>query len=226
MILPSPLRPERTIEAVAFDLDGLMFDTEALFFRVASAMLTDRGKTFTHEIMAAMIGRQWPVAGKAFKEMAGLDESLDDLLAEARARFYAQIDSAVHPTPGLFALLAHLEHRQIGRAVTTSSRREYAGRLLGQHGLDHHFRFLLTAEDVTRSKPDPEIYQKAARGFGIEPACLLVLEDSPAGIAAARAAGAFTIAIPHDHSPAQSLTQAHAILPRLDDPRLLALFES
>ncbi len=63
------------IQAVAFDLDGLMFDTEALFFQVASAMLADRGKVFTHEIMAAMIGKQAPIAGMAFKTMAGLDSA-------------------------------------------------------------------------------------------------------------------------------------------------------
>jgi HAD superfamily hydrolase (TIGR01509 family) len=211
------------IRAVAFDLDGLMFDTEALFVRVAGAMLADRGKVFTPEIMAAMIGRQWPVAGAAFRAMAGLEESLDDLLAEARARFYALMDGAVHPTPGLFGLLATLEHRAIPRAVATSSRREYAERLLRHHGLLGHFAFLLTAEDVVRSKPDPEIYRKAADRFAIAPGSLLVLEDSPAGVAAARAAGAFVVAVPHEHSPAEALGAAHRIVPSLDDPELRAI---
>jgi HAD superfamily hydrolase (TIGR01509 family) len=219
----SAIRWKRPIRAVAFDLDGLMFDTEALFFHVASEMLADRGKTFTHEIMAQMIGRQWVVAGRAFKEMAGLDESLESLQAEARGRFYALIDSAVHPTPGLFALLAHLEHLGVPRAVATSSRREYADRLLRNHGLDRHFQFLLTAADVARGKPDPEIYLKAASRFEIEPGELLVLEDSPAGVAAARAAGALVIAVPHEHSPAADLAEAHAVIDRLDDPRLVAL---
>jgi HAD superfamily hydrolase (TIGR01509 family) len=216
------VNPAESIRAVAFDLDGLMFDTEALFVRVASEMLADRGKLFTPEIMAAMIGRQWPVSGKAFKEMAGLSESLEELLDEARSRFYAQMDAAVHPTPGLFALLAHLEHRDIPRAVCTSSRREYADRLLKNHGLLDHFAFLLTAEDVTRSKPDPEIYLTAASRFGVEPSAMLVLEDSPAGVAAAHAAGAYVVAIPHDHSPAGALAAADRIVPRLDDPALLA----
>lgn len=213
-----PARPR----AVAFDLDGLMFDTEALFFRVASEMLAARGKEFTHEIMTQMIGRQWDVAGAAFKRMAGLDEPLDALRAEARARFGALMDTAVHPTPGLFALLAHLEHAGIPRAVATSSRREYVDRLLGQHGLGRHFAFLVTAEDVARSKPDPEIYLTVAERFGIPPGDLLVLEDSVAGVTAARAAGAFVVAVPHDLSPAENLNAAHLIVPRLDDPSLLA----
>lgn len=212
-----------SILAVAFDLDGLMFDTEALFNRVAGEMLADRGKVFTPEIMAAMIGRQWAVSGKAFKEMAGLSESLDDLLAEARQRFDAHIDTAVHPTPGLFALLAHLEAAGRPRCVATSSRRIYADRLLRTHGLLDHFAFVLAAEDVTRGKPDPEIYRTAAQRFGIPPASLLVLEDSPAGVAAAKAAGTFVVAIPHDQSPAVGLGAADRIAPRLDDPAILRL---
>lgn len=219
-------RPTRPIRAVAFDLDGLMFDTEALFFRVAHEMLADRGKVFTPEIMAAMIGRQWPVAGRAFKDMAGLEEPLDVLRDETRRRFYDRIDTAVHPTPGLFVLIEHLERRSIPRAVATSSRREYAAMLLGKHGLDHHFAFVLGAEDVTNSKPDPEIYLTAATRFGVDPSELLVLEDSPAGVTAARAAGAFTIGVPHEHSPSEGLTSAHRIVPRLDDPTLLELLDA
>ena len=218
--------PATPIRAVAFDLDGLMFDTEALFFRVATEMLADRGKTFTHDIMAAMIGRQSPIAGLALKTMAGLDEPVEELMAEARSRFYAVMDTAVHTTPGLFALLAHLENRGIPRAVTTSSRRSYAERLLTNHRILDHFAFLLTAEDVLRSKPDPEIYLKAARRFGIEPASLLVLEDSPAGVAAARAAGTFVVGVPHEHSPAEPLAAADRVIDRLDDPELFRRLET
>ena len=103
--MPTPIR------AVVFDLDGLMFDTEALFFRVAAEMLAARGKRFTPEIMRTMIGRRAVEAGQAFKTLAGLDEPVEDLMAEARARFFAEMDAAVHPTPGLFALLDHLEAR-------------------------------------------------------------------------------------------------------------------
>jgi HAD superfamily hydrolase (TIGR01509 family) len=215
------MRP--TIRAVAFDLDGLMFDTEALFFRVASEMLKSRGKVFTKEIMAAMIGRQAAIAYPAMKEMAGLQESAEELLGEARERFFALIDTAVHPTPGLFSLLSHLETIGMPRAVCTSSRRAYAERLLGNHGLSHHFAFLLCAEDVTLSKPNPEIYLTAASRLGILPTELMVLEDSPAGLTAAKAADVFAVAIPHEHSPAEALSSADLIVTRLDDPAVLAL---
>jgi HAD superfamily hydrolase (TIGR01509 family) len=210
------------ILAVVFDLDGLMFDTEALFFRVASDMLRDRGKVFTHEIMRAMIGRQPAISAQAFRDMSGVDDEPEALMAEARDRFLAELDTAVHPTPGLIALLDHLHTRKLPHAVATSSRTDYAERLLQGHGLRGRFQFVLAAEDVTRHKPDPEIYLTAASRLGVEPASVLVLEDSPTGLLAAKGAGTFAVGVPHEHSPASDLAIADLIVTRLDDPVLLA----
>jgi HAD superfamily hydrolase (TIGR01509 family) len=213
---PAPIR------AVAFDLDGLMFDTEALFIRVLSGFLEERGRSMTPEILAAMLGKRAAEAYPAFRRLTGFEEAPEELLAELRRRFNAEVDAAVHPTPGLIALLAHLEKRGIPRAVATSSRLEYAEGLIVRHGLREHFAFLLTAEDVTHGKPDPEIYRTAASRFGIEPRNLLVLEDSPPGLAAAKGAGAFAVGVPHEHSPVSGLSDADLIVPRLDDPALFA----
>jgi HAD superfamily hydrolase (TIGR01509 family) len=209
--------------AVVFDLDGLMFDTEALFHRVTTELLAARGKRFTTEMMNAMIGRRAVEAHEALRDLAGLDEPAEVILAEVRERFAAEVDSAVHPTPGLFALLGRIEAAGLPRAVATSSRRSYAERLLGRHGVLDRFAFVLASEDVSRGKPDPEIYRTAAGRFGVPPGALLVLEDSAAGIAAARAAGAFAVGVPHDHSPADGLGHADLIVSRLDDPALLCL---
>jgi HAD superfamily hydrolase (TIGR01509 family) len=214
------------IRAVVFDLDGLMFDTEALFHRVAGQMLVERGKVFTREIMCAMIGRRAEEAGLAFKTLAGLDEPVEALMAEARSRFLAEMDAAVHPTPGLFVLLEHLERRGLPRAVATSSRRAYAQALLTRHGLMAHFSFLLTSEDVTRGKPDPEIYRTAIARFGVPAESVLVLEDSPPGVQAGKGAGAYVVGVPHEHSPADGLGSADLLVERLDDPALLAMLGS
>jgi HAD superfamily hydrolase (TIGR01509 family) len=214
------------VSAVVFDLDGLMFDTEALFFRVSSDVLASRGKSFTAEIMQAMIGRRSAEVGHLLKTLAGLDEPVEVLLGEIRERFRAQVDHAVHPTPGLFVLLEHLGRRAIPLAVATSSSRGYAVQLLSGHGLANRFAFVLASEDVTRGKPDPEIYRRAADRFGIPPGAMLVLEDSPAGLAAAKSAGAVAVGVPHDHSPAAWLTGADLVIPRLDDAGLLNLIDN
>ena len=214
-----------SIRAVVFDLDGLMFDTEALFFRVSAEMVAARGKTFTPEIMRAMIGRRSVEAGYMLKTMTGLDEPLDVLLADVRQRFYAEMETAVHPTPGLFHLLDRLGHHGLPLAVATSSRRSYAAQLLGQHRLLNRFRFVLGSEDVARGKPDPEIYLTAIERFDVPPRSVLVLEDSPAGVASGRAAGAYVVGVPHEHSPARAMQSADLIVPGLDDPGLLGLFD-
>ncbi len=216
--------PDR-IRAVVFDLDGLMFDTEALFFRVSSEMLAARGKSFTPEIMRAMLGRRAADAGHVLKTMTGLAEPVEVLLADVRQRFYAEMDTAVHPTPGLFALLDHLGRSALPLAVATSSRRSYAERLLNLHRLGGRFRFVLAAEDVTHGKPDPEIYARAIERFAVPSRSVMVLEDSPAGVAAARDAGAFVVGVPHEHSPAETLGAADLLVPRLDDAALLRLLE-
>jgi HAD superfamily hydrolase (TIGR01509 family) len=213
------------IRAVVFDLDGLMFDTEALFFRVASQVLQSRGKRFTPEIMRALIGRRGAEVAGWLKAMAGIDEPPEIILGEVREQFAAEVDTAVHSTPGLFALVDHLHRRGLPTAVATSSGRAYADRLLTRHGLAGRFAFVLTSEDVTRGKPDPEIYRSAADRFTVPAGEMLVLEDSPAGVEAARGAGAVAVAVPHEHSPVEALRAADLIVPRLDDPVLLALID-
>jgi HAD superfamily hydrolase (TIGR01509 family) len=213
------------IRAVVFDLDGLMFDTEALFFRVTSQVLESRGKRFTPEIMRSLIGRRAAEVAGWLQTMAGIDEPPEIILGEVRERFAAEVDTAVHPTPGLFALLDHLQRRGLPPAVATSSGRAYADRLLARHGLAARFAFVLTSEDVTRGKPDPEIYRLAAGRFAIDAGEMLVLEDSPAGVESARGAGAVAVAVPHEHSPAEALRSADLIVPRLDDPALLAMID-
>ena len=210
------------ILAVAFDLDGLMFDTEALFFRVASEMVQARGKSFHVDIMRAMIGRQPSESGMALKTLAGLDEDPEVLMAEATERFMALVDSAVQPTPGLIHLLDRLDQHAMPLAVATSSHRKYAERLLNRHKLIERFALVLAREDVTKHKPDPEIYATVASRFGISAASLLVLEDTPTGLAAAKSAGAFAVGVPHEHSPATDLVAADLIVTRLDAPELLA----
>ncbi len=214
------------IRAVVFDLDGLMFDTEALFFRVASEALADRGKAFTPEIMKQFIGRRAREVAPLWKSLAGVEGPVEDFLADVRKRFYDEVDTTVHPMPGLFVLLDSLQRLKCPSAVATSSGHAYAERLLVRHGLESRFAFVLAAEDVKLGKPDPEIYQLAAHRFGVPARSMLVLEDSPAGLAAARSAEAFAVGIPHEHSPVEALQAADLIVTRLDDPSLLHLIAS
>jgi HAD superfamily hydrolase (TIGR01509 family) len=214
------------IRAVVFDLDGLMFDTEALFFRCASQALADRGKIFTQDMLKHFLGRRADEVVESWRSVAAVQEPVRDFLAEVRERFYAVMHTEVHPMPGLFVLLDRLHALALPAAVATSSRHSYADRLLVRHGIRERFEFVLAAEDVTRGKPDPEIYVLAAARFGVPAPSMIVLEDSPAGLAAAKGAGAIAVGVPHEHSPAEALNAADLLIARLDDHKLLRLIES
>lgn len=165
-----------------------------------------------------MPGRQ---ALPIFREHYALNESVEELATECRAHFYDVLGTQPPPLlPGVLELLDRLEVRGIPKAIATSSRSVYVKRVLTPHGLLDRFSFVLTSDDVTLGKPHPEIYQKAAARFGHEPSAMLVLEDSPNGLRAAKGAGARCIVVPHDLVPRNEITEADAVLASLRDPRL------
>lgn len=210
------------IRAVALDLDGTLFNTEDVFFRAASDVLAARGRRFTPELMAAMIGRRAVESYPMLAERTAWPEPPEALRAEIRAHFETILDDAIRPMPGLLGLLDAIAAAGLPLAVATSSTRRHPERLLGHFGLRERFRLILSAEDVERGKPEPDIYLLAAERLGVPAPSVLVVEDSVAGIASGVAAGCRVAAIPHDHSPAGLLAAAHLIASALDDPILLA----
>ena len=122
--------------------------------------------------------------------------------------------------PGLTELLAALERAGIPKAIATSSSRRLTTACLDPFQLAPRFAFVLTSEDITHGKPDPEIYLLAARRFGVPPGEMLVLEDSQNGCRAAAAARAFTVAVPGEHSRRQDFSAADLVVDSLRDARL------
>ena len=221
------MEPEQRFDAVVFDMDGLMFDTEHLFFDVADDYMKDNGRRFTHEMMSLMIGRRAIEAANVFHSHGGLIEKpIPEIMHEVKLRFDQRMLTDSNTMPGLITLLDLLKNQNIPHAVATSSGRHHAESLIGHHGILSRFEFLLTGEDVKRGKPDPEVYNSAAARLGVHPQKMLVLEDSVAGLHAAKAAGAFAVGVPHLFSPANAMPHADLIIERLDDPRLITLWKS
>jgi HAD superfamily hydrolase (TIGR01509 family) len=215
----------KRFDAVVFDMDGLMFDTEHLFFRVADEFMTGHGRRFTESMMAAMIGRRAEEAGKVFHTMGGLtDRPVVEIMSDVKSLFYQRMLTDSNKMPGLVELLEMLASLNIPKSVATSSSRSHAESLIGHHGILEHFQFLVTSEDVNRGKPDPEIYLKSARQLKIDPSRILVLEDSVAGLHAAKSAGAFAVGVPHKFSPIHGMDHADMIIQSLQDPALFRLF--
>ncbi|MDR3111259.1 MAG: HAD family phosphatase [Planctomycetaceae bacterium] len=214
----------KTYTAAAFDMDGLMFDTEDVYWKAADALLKRRGFAYTRELCSQIMGRPPEFCFTLLKERFALPERWQDLHAESEVLFLEILKDGFSMMPGLIELLEHLERRKIPKAVCTSSAVRVAREVLGNYDMMPRFQFVLTAENITRGKPDPQIFQKAAEQFKVEPSDMVVFEDSMAGIAAAAAAGAFAVAVLAEHNRDNDYSNASLVVNRLDDERVLKLF--
>ncbi len=183
------------LQAILFDMDGLLIDSEPLWYEVES------------EVMA-QLGGQWSAADQQELVGGSLDRSLDYLLARAArpaprkevGRWMVDGMTAllrergVHVMPGARELLAGVTDARMPNALVTSSERQIMEAVIPKIGMT--FGATVCAEDVRRSKPAPEPYLRAAELLGVDPARCIVLEDSPNGVAAAEAAGCLVVAIP------------------------------
>ena len=211
------------IEAVAFDLDGLLVNTEELYQHVGTELLRRRGHSFEPDLLDAMMGRPQQVSLKIMIEWHGLTDTIEMLATETGEIFVSLLDTQLRTMPGAMELLDLLDARGIARGVATSSGPDFAHDVLGRMGIRDRFAFVLTSADVTHGKPHPEIYQTAAQRLAVDPGAMLVLEDSQAGCKAAVAAGAVAVAVPGGHSRRHDFTGARFVAETLADPRIEAL---
>lgn len=214
------------IRAVCFDMDGLMFNTEEIFNRSGRELLRRRGFELTDEILSKMMGRRAHEAFTALIDHLQLKETVEELRKESDEIFHGMLYEAVDIMPGLHTLLDLIETRNLPKGVATSSGRNYLEGLLSHFNLADRFATTLTSEDVTRGKPHPEIYLTAAMRLGVSPQEMLVLEDSGNGTAAAAAAGAHIVSIPHEHSRNQNFSSAKHIAESLTDSYIIRLIEA
>lgn len=195
------------LQAVIFDLDGTMVDTEKLWGEINHRLAARYGTVFDASARVRMMGRRDHESLSIFREHHGIAAPVEELIQVRRA-LILEDTAAVRENPGLHELLALIDRLGIRKAVATSSFKEFAHKILGQFDLAGRFDAVLTAEDVAVGKPDPMMFLEAARRLGAEPARSLVIEDAHAGIEAAHAAGMFSIAVPHDSSRDHDFSKA------------------
>ena len=198
-----------------------MFNTEDLYNLAGDQLLKPRGLEFTRELKLAMMGLPGEKAFAIMIDRCELDDSVEQLQTETDQIFQSLLPEKIEMMPGLQTLLDAIDDAGLPRAVATSSHRNFADRALGHFNLKPGFEFVLTAEDVTKGKPDPEVYLAASEKLGVNPDSILVLEDSVFGSRAAAAAGAFTVAVPTEFSRDQDYSHVDAVVDRLDSPEVL-----
>jgi HAD superfamily hydrolase (TIGR01509 family) len=211
------------IETLIFDMDGLLVDTEHLAYAAMDAFLVKHKVERRQDIHDQMLGRRLPEAIAIVKEGYELPNPLEDLIADyALMRRDALIGNVV-PMPGAKEIVQFGIDAGLRIGLASSGMRDQVLLSLAEAGLAGMFEIEVTGDDVTRGKPAPDLFLKAAEGMGVDPAGCVVFEDAPAGVAAAVNAGMRAVAVPNDHSrimpfpiePEVTLESLHDAIPWL-----------
>jgi HAD superfamily hydrolase (TIGR01509 family) len=184
-------------EAVLFDMDGLLLDTERLAMQSLASAAVTMGIDAPEAFRYAMIGVPADRCRVLVEERFGEAFPVDAYLSSASREMERVIDAGgLTLRPGVLELLSDLDELGMRRAIATSSARSKAERHLQQVGILHRFDAVVTRDDVARGKPHPDLFLRAAADVDADPRACLALEDSYNGVRAARRAGATTIMVP------------------------------
>jgi HAD superfamily hydrolase (TIGR01509 family) len=201
------------IEAVVFDLDGVLLDSEQLWDETREQLAKERGGRWHDRAQRDMMGmssREW---SRYMHDTIGLPEPPEEINREVVERLAAAYRERLPVIPGAPEAVERLAARwPLGLA--SSSNRELIDLALELLGVRHLFKATVSSEEVARGKPAPDVYTDAARRLGVDPAHTAAIEDSHNGILAAKAARMRVIAIPNRHFPPdeQALSQADVVL--------------
>jgi HAD superfamily hydrolase (TIGR01509 family) len=215
-----PCRPS----AVIFDMDGLLFDTEALWQDALLAAAAEAGRDIPDAVYAGSIGVRRSQCGGLFRSHFGEDFRFEDFHADWRRHFWLIADNKLALKPGAPELLDVLDQLRLPRAVATSSSRQTVERHLTAHGLTHRFDQMVCRGDYEHGKPAPDPFLKAAERLGVEPRLCLALEDSHIGVRSASAAGMMTVMVPDLLEASEDIRRLCVlVVPDLHDVRDLVL---
>ena len=195
------MRVPGQIEAVIFDMDGVLVDTEHLWDEVREELTGEWGGRYTPEAQQAMMGmssREW---SRYLHEVVGLREPPEVINAEVIRRMLARYEADLPVVPGAVDAVRALASAGYRLAVASSSNRELIDTVLRRLGLTELFEVTVSSEEVARGKPAPDVYLEAARRLRVEPGRCAAVEDSASGIRAAHLAGMRVIAYPNRHYP-------------------------
>lgn len=195
------------IEAVVFDMDGLMIDTEPLYKRAMQKAAEELGFQIEENFFIRLIGLPDTACKAVISEHFGPDFPMQQFW-ERWPRIWKKeaMTSGIAQKPGLTELLSRLSEIEMPMAIATSSFRQQADFSLRAAGVNHPFEHIVTGDEVENGKPAPDIYLEAAHRLSADPQKCIALEDSENGIRAASAAGMSAIMIPDLIQPSREIS--------------------
>ncbi|HEX2561149.1 HAD family phosphatase [Phenylobacterium sp.] len=186
----------RQVRAVVFDMDGLLFDTETLYFEAMKQAAAEIGREMPLDLFRSMVGLTGEGSAEQMRAHYGREFAVEAFWADSGKRFRAMAETQLCLKAGVVELLDHLDHLGLPRAIATSSGRGTVDHHLAAQNMTERFHAIVAHGDYERGKPAPDPYLRAAERLAVDPADCLALEDSHNGVRAASSAGMMTIMVP------------------------------
>ena len=184
-----------TFDAVIFDLDGVLLDSEPIYLAATNTVLAREGRCLSPEDNARFIGWRYADMLAEIIPRLGLAHPIDYYRAETRRIILDTLSGPLEPPPGAVALLERIDAAGVPRAVGSSSARSWVEMILSALGLRERFPVVVGGDEVAEGKPAPDIFLRCAELLGVEPSRCVVIEDSLNGVLAARRAGMAAIGL-------------------------------
>ena len=189
------MREQATLEAVLFDMDGVIIDSEPLWSKAEQQLLARRNLRYSSQLKTVMMGLDSSEAVGFLIKHYDLKESVSDVVAERNQLVADLFRQFLRPMPHALQLVRSVQAAQIKTGLVTSSPQDLVDLALSRLNITELFDLILSGDQVARGKPAPDIYLTAAEALGVSHENCLVIEDAPHGVAAAKAAGMCCLAI-------------------------------
>jgi len=214
------------LEAFIFDMDGVIVDSEPLHSRVKMETFAHFGIPFDESELAQYMGRTSnDIFSEALARAGRTDVPVQAIVNYKHAHYLElAVGGALTAIPGSLELIARLREADVPLALATSSWRRVVDAILQQFDLTDAFQSVISGSELPKSKPDPAIYRLSAEALNLDPRACVVLEDTTAGVAAAKGAGMQCIGFRSPHSGVQDFSRADTIVDDLDTIDVEKLF--
>lgn len=207
------------LEAVLFDMDGVIINTEPIQSKAFEVVLREYGKQpiFNKTGVIQKVGVREKENWDFIKTVHGLEEDTTILMRKRSKIFLEMLGQKLTPQLGLMDLVLMLDKHHIKMAVASSSAFDHIETVLSGLDIRRYFTAVVSGQFVPRGKPYPDIFIEVAKELAVNPRYCLVLEDSQTGVEAGKAAGAKVIAVPNEFTVDQDISKADLVISSLQD---------
>jgi HAD superfamily hydrolase (TIGR01509 family) len=206
------------VKALIFDMDGLMIDTEKLYFDAERKLAGEFGADAGDQLLRKLMGRSPHEAMSIFKNELSLNAGVEELVNKRNDIMTYKYNNELVPMPGLHEIITFF-YKKFKLAIATGSAKIFLDIAVDKLDIRKYFDVLEPSDEIKNGKPDPEIYLKTSGKLGLKPGECIVLEDSSNGALAAKRAGCYTIAVVSEYTKNQDFGFADKVLNDLSQAR-------